>query len=319
MSLMFWLSYEVVFAADQTLQLQVPTPTIGTELTLCTGSGDNLSCGGIAKYITAVYEWLIRLAIILGVLTLTLAGYFWMTARGDKKQTEKAVTMIKNTLWGIVLALGSYTLLWAVNPDLVRFNVLNLGKIKEMEIEIDHRDDPTPAKPGTGCVTAAPDEILNLINSGSVHASSEIQNQIKNGKNGKTVDPRTLGAVKVIQETCGGGFGISSGIRSTTGNHAGLAVDLTGNICGKQNGPGVRDDPENYCNHSQFKGIVEKLVGLGYRVGAWRGRCGTFMECPSCTGATGVHMHVDVNHGACKTTSPPATPPTPNPAPGPTF
>ncbi len=64
-----------------------------------------------------------------------------MTARGDKKQTEKALTMVKNTLWGIVLALGSYALLWAINPNLVQLGTLNLGKkIQEETLVIDEQD-----------------------------------------------------------------------------------------------------------------------------------------------------------------------------------
>ncbi len=160
MSLILSLSFTTTLAADQTIKLQVPAPSIGTDLTLCSGSGSDITCNGIAAYITAIYEWLIRIAIVLGVLTLTIAGYFWMTARGDKKQTEKAVTMVKNTLWGIVLALGSYALLWAINPNLVQFGALNLGKIKQMELEIDMPDPgpmlPTPAPstpPGSAIVT----------------------------------------------------------------------------------------------------------------------------------------------------------------------
>ncbi len=143
----FVFSNSIAIAADQQLKLQVPAPSIGTDLTLCSGSGGDITCNGIAAYITAVYEWLIRIAIVLGVLTLTIAGYFWMTARGDKKQTEKAVAMVKNTLWGIVLALGSYALLWAINPNLVQFKVLNLGKeIRHEELEID-LPDPGPMLP----------------------------------------------------------------------------------------------------------------------------------------------------------------------------
>lgn len=132
-------------AADQTFTPQVPGPSGGGSITLCSGSGDTLSCNGIAGYITSIYEWLIRLAIVLGVLTLTLAGYFWMTAHGDSKQIDKAKTMVKNTVYGIVLALGSYTLLWAINPDLVQLQGLNLGKIKEVDIILEPGNETSEA------------------------------------------------------------------------------------------------------------------------------------------------------------------------------
>ncbi len=152
--------------ADVTYKLQIPLPQFpNNTIDLCTGS-DSLECSGIAKYIKVVYEWLIRFAIILGIGALTVAGLLWLTARGESKQVDTAKSMIKNTTWGIALALGSYVLLYALNPNLVDFGVLDLGKkIKEMKLEIENTpiDNPRSAEI-ENIVTKTPKKIVDRIN-----------------------------------------------------------------------------------------------------------------------------------------------------------
>ena len=130
--------------ADVTYKLQVPLPEFpNNTIDLCTGN-DSLSCSGIAQYIKVVYEWLIRIAIVLGVGAFTIAGLLWLTARGETKQIDTARSMIKNTVWGIVLALGSYALLAVINPDLVTFGQLELSEIKQMKFEIEQTPVTSP-------------------------------------------------------------------------------------------------------------------------------------------------------------------------------
>lgn len=300
-------SFDSIFAQENKVKLQVPFPGV-EEIAVCNKSGDDLQCKGIANYVSIAYQWTLGFAMLLSVLLLTYAGFIWMTAHGSAEQLQKAHGIIRNTFVGLGLAIGSYLLLYAINPNLIKLPSIELGKkVKEIGLDIEHLDDATPHVPvGKGCVSAQPDEILSLIRAGKIGDSGgRFSSQIKNGQGGVRVDPRVLGGIKTVYETCGGGFRISSLIRTGgSGNHAGLAVDLAGNLCGKMHSG--TDDPANYCNHPQFKALVEKLVRLGYRVGSWRGKCVTpnnFKECPGprpCTKATGVHMHIDVNHGACK-------------------
>lgn len=151
--LSFGITTFVVFAphsalADVIYKLQIPLPPFpNQEIELCK-EGASLSCSGIAKYLAFVYKWLIGFAAALGVGALTIAGLIWLTARGESKQVENAHTIIKNTIWGIILALCSFVILNALNPRLVQFDALNLDKIKEMQLIIEcHKTGTTTPTP----------------------------------------------------------------------------------------------------------------------------------------------------------------------------
>lgn len=109
-------------------KLQVPIGGL-SEIELCEQHLGGFTCEGITKFIVAIYEWLIRAAVIAGMLIFVIASIAWMSARGNAEQTKKAQDLIKDTLIGITLALGSYTLLWAISPQLVTLNPFELGKI----------------------------------------------------------------------------------------------------------------------------------------------------------------------------------------------
>lgn len=116
-------------AAAGDFKLQVPIGGL-SEITLCDGHLDgSMTCEGITKFIVAIYEWLIRAAVIAGMLVFVIAGIAWMSARGNTEQTKKAQDLIKDTLVGLALALGSYTLLWAISPQLVTLNPFESQKI----------------------------------------------------------------------------------------------------------------------------------------------------------------------------------------------
>lgn len=116
---------------------QIPFPGLSETIQLCSGSGDLMSCSGIAMYIIAVYEWLIKIAIAISVLIIVLAGFRWMFARGDSGAITEARKMIANTFIGLALALGSYVILSIINPQLVAFGPLGLSEVEKTEIEIE--------------------------------------------------------------------------------------------------------------------------------------------------------------------------------------
>lgn len=100
-------------------------------------SGAILPCGDIVSCIVFSYEWLIRLAVVATVAVIVLAGFRWMVARGDTNAVTGARKMIANALIGLSLALGSYTLLFVLNPALVTFGPLNLKSVEEQQLELE--------------------------------------------------------------------------------------------------------------------------------------------------------------------------------------
>jgi hypothetical protein len=97
---------------------------------------------------------------------IVIAGFEWLTAAGDSGKIKHAREKITNALIGLVLALGSYTILNTINPALLS---LQLHPIKMVRLEDSFsvpygkfckvgRDDAAcaAATPGAKCIPWAP-------------------------------------------------------------------------------------------------------------------------------------------------------------------
>ena len=126
--------------AARKVQLQVPFPGVN-EITVCEASGGVSECNGIANYVKLAYEWTVGFALILSVLLLTYAGLVWMTARGDKGQIQRAQGIIKNTLVGLVLAVGSYLILSVISPNLVQLQSIALSNVRKIDLSIQQQTE----------------------------------------------------------------------------------------------------------------------------------------------------------------------------------
>lgn len=83
----------------------------------------------IGEYFAAIFNWL--MAIVGGVATVMvmIGGFIYLTAAGDQGRVSKAKEMISNALVGLLLAVGSYLILYTINPDLVSFKSIRLDII----------------------------------------------------------------------------------------------------------------------------------------------------------------------------------------------
>lgn len=70
-----------------------------------------------------VFESLYRLAMSLvgisAMIMIVIGGVLYMTARDSKGQIDQAKGYITNAIWGLVIALISWLVLYTINPDLV--------------------------------------------------------------------------------------------------------------------------------------------------------------------------------------------------------
>jgi len=73
-------------------------------------------------FINYFYALAIRLAAIVAVGVLVYAGIMYMTA-GTLTSTEEARKWIWAALIGLILAIGSWVILNAINPDLVNLDI----------------------------------------------------------------------------------------------------------------------------------------------------------------------------------------------------
>ena len=142
--------------ADTNLNLEIPIPGMtNNTLTVCSGTGDSLQCNGLANYIITIYKWLIGAVGIVAVAAIMYAGFLWLTAGGNSGNTTKAREVMMNSLVGLALTLGSYLILYTINPELTQFKSLNIQKVKTINIDLSKLDLTDPNITGTSAGPAA--------------------------------------------------------------------------------------------------------------------------------------------------------------------
>jgi hypothetical protein len=82
----------------------------------------------LSDYISGVYRLGIAIAGVLAVLMITIAGLEYMLSETSFATVAAAKARIYGAVGGLLLALGSYVILYTINPALVEFN-LNLDPI----------------------------------------------------------------------------------------------------------------------------------------------------------------------------------------------
>ena len=97
--------------------------------------GRYITVSWLAEYIAAIYQYLVGAATILAIVMIMYGGFRWITAAGDAGKIGEAKATIVGAVVGLVLALGSYTILSLVNPDLVSFQSLRLALVERDEFD----------------------------------------------------------------------------------------------------------------------------------------------------------------------------------------
>lgn len=78
----------------------------------------------IGEYASAIYSFLAGAIAMIAAVMILYGGFQWMTASGNAGNVQKAKTTIYSSLIAIVLTLGSYLMLYTINPQLVKFRDL---------------------------------------------------------------------------------------------------------------------------------------------------------------------------------------------------
>lgn len=84
----------------------------------------------IGEYAAGVYKFLLSIVGVLAGVFLLIGGFTYLTAGGSAERVSSAKNKIVNALTGLILAFGSYVILFTINPDLVTFEALRLKAIK---------------------------------------------------------------------------------------------------------------------------------------------------------------------------------------------
>lgn len=129
--LFFFFSFSLVEAQEGTTF--TPQTTIpGSKFEA--GQALEISGSSFVDYLVSFYQWAVGAIAILAVIMIMVAGFQWMAASGNATSISKAKGRISNSLVGLLLAVGAYSLLNFINPSLVNLRTLNIGEIEGVSL-----------------------------------------------------------------------------------------------------------------------------------------------------------------------------------------
>ncbi len=153
-------------------KLQIPIPGFDpSTMPIVETSGDSVKISGIGFYVRAIYSWLTTAVGVIAVLAFMYGGVLWLTAGGNAGNIKQAQEIIKNTLVGMGLLLGSYVILYTIDPGLVTLNPLSVKKLSTFQLKLTLQDQLSQSS-STAPIGKDTQQIANNIcaNSGLVSA-----------------------------------------------------------------------------------------------------------------------------------------------------
>lgn len=108
------------------MHITIPGITFSDPKIITEGDKTYLSIPYLGEYIAQMYRYVVALAAVISVMVIIFAGFSWTMSGGDSEAIGHAKDMIGRAVIGLVLAVGSYTVLYAVNPNLVKFQNLKI-------------------------------------------------------------------------------------------------------------------------------------------------------------------------------------------------
>lgn len=106
----------------------------GKTFTINQGQGITVDGSLLSKYIALLFNWLIGAIGVVTVAYLAFGGMQWLAAAGNASGINKAKETIRDSLIGMLLVAGSYTMLYVINPNLVGFKTLVVSNIDAVKL-----------------------------------------------------------------------------------------------------------------------------------------------------------------------------------------
>ncbi|MBP9761041.1 MAG: hypothetical protein KBD15_02260 [Candidatus Magasanikbacteria bacterium] len=88
----------------------------------------------LGEYIASLYTYGIALMSVIAVIMIIISGLQWVLSGGESGTIDSAKKRIGGALIGLVLAIGSYTILYSINPQLVVFKHLQVEYIQPQTV-----------------------------------------------------------------------------------------------------------------------------------------------------------------------------------------
>ena len=75
--------------------------------------------GSLTEYLSFIFPLAIGLAATLAILMIVIGGLQIIISRGSAGKIEEGKRRITEAIWGLILALAAYLILYTINPDLI--------------------------------------------------------------------------------------------------------------------------------------------------------------------------------------------------------
>lgn len=91
-----------------------------------TEQGVYLNIPFLGEYIAAIYRFSVAAGSVIAIVMIMVAGLQWTISRGDSAAIGSAQKRIAGAFMGLFLLLGSYTILYVINPELLNIRSLKV-------------------------------------------------------------------------------------------------------------------------------------------------------------------------------------------------
>lgn len=215
---MVFFVFSTIYAAEYTLLTPLP------------GTVDNAPIK-LGDYLPAVFNLAIGIAAVMAFVAITWGGITYATSDAitGKAQGREWIT---NAIWGLLLVIGAWVILYTINPQILKFNLI-------LETPNVQAGEPTVTAGGVGGVSMtsveqASDATIrtDLTKAGFTfnHDMCTTQYQ-KNCTNVNNLPPNTVIALETLIKDCGCNIQITGGTETNTVHKTHgpgqTAVDLT--------------------------------------------------------------------------------------------
>jgi len=142
----------------------------------------------LGEYLAAAYKYGVAIASIFAVVMIINAGFGIAMSGGSPEKINHSKTRIAQSLVGLFLAVGSYTLLYTINPNLVKFKNLKIQLIES--VALDDIEDLAGYAPEDDKISTTPAP----LNTGDMFCGSTYETGDIVDKKGKKMDPASIKA-----------------------------------------------------------------------------------------------------------------------------
>jgi len=104
------------------------------------GFGGRQNFANIGEFLKYIYKYGVMVAGILATVMIIVAGFQWVASGGNSATIGEAKKRIFGAIIGLVLAVGSYTILETINPALVEFRLPQIWMINKIGLGAEYCD-----------------------------------------------------------------------------------------------------------------------------------------------------------------------------------